>query len=303
MVPAWIIAEDGAFICGDRASGVTCNSEPTSIFAESAARAAGAGIAAIARLAFNILKGERARRLGHGLEAESDAANWHKINLGEAPVLICEGASEEVVVEQMTIWNAAWSRAKAEYLTAKRNKPFFYKLMPLSTGHLCAETREWLSDRPADDWPILGGVTEYGYFVHCPEEIHELPADLWACIIVAKSRGADYILFDQVEEILPNLIDFTEQDNESAIGMADARIETGARNDAVVLSDGVTLIFPKAHDNQAAAIETEMFRDAWRDLIGRDAETGALLPWTIEKLAVLSAKRREDLIHESRRHA
>ncbi|PPQ35581.1 hypothetical protein SAMN06265338_12616 [Rhodoblastus acidophilus] len=223
-------------------------------------------------------------------------ATW-RATFGEKAALICEGANGQIVAEQMAIWNAAWSRAKSEQLTAKPEAPFFHKLMPLSTGHLCAETREWLSDRPADGWPILGGVTEYGYFVHCPEEIQELPADLWACILFATSKGAEYILFDQVEDILPDLIDFSEQDNESAAGMADAEIDDDPINISVVLPGGKRLTFPKARNAAAAAIEAELFREAWRDLVGRD-RTGASRSSTIETLAKKTTPKRT-LSHET----
>ena len=79
-----IVTHDGAFICGDRSSGVTCHCDPTSIFAESAARAAISGLPAVTRLALNILKGERDRRLGRDAEAELDAVNWRRIDFERA---------------------------------------------------------------------------------------------------------------------------------------------------------------------------------------------------------------------------
>ncbi|PPQ35582.1 hypothetical protein SAMN06265338_12614 [Rhodoblastus acidophilus] len=124
MIPAWILAEDGAFICGDRASGVTSYCEPTSIFAEAAARATLAGVPSVARLALDILKGERDRRVGSGLEAKFDAGNWAKINeserqrrhspLGRYAVEICDlnggvmRSFDLPIAPDMVIWRQHW---------------------------------------------------------------------------------------------------------------------------------------------------------------------------------------------------
>ena len=84
MLPAWIVTHDGAFICGDRSSGVTCHCDPTSIFAESRRARGHQRTSAVTRLALNILKGERDRRLGRDAEAELDALNWRKIDFERA---------------------------------------------------------------------------------------------------------------------------------------------------------------------------------------------------------------------------
>lgn len=149
--------------------------------------------------------------------------------------------------------------------------PQLRPLLPLSTAHLSAETRQYLSNLPAGDWPIFGGDTEYGFFINCPEEIDQsLPADLWLCVQFAKSQNAQYILFDRDEDVIPGLIDFTSRPNESAVGMDDAQIETGATTDVVLLPDGVRVSFEKTSETFDSGIEARMFRAAWRALVGRD---------------------------------
>lgn len=72
------------------------------------------------------------------------------------------------------------------------------KLLVLSTGHVTSpETRAALDDG-FDQWPCSGGRTEYGWLCYAHDENcgDTIPADLWACMVFARSEGCDYILFD-----------------------------------------------------------------------------------------------------------
>ena len=70
MNPCWIIAEDGAFICGDLDSRVTAYSYPSSPNAEKAKRLARHGIPAIMRFAVRVVTKTAKLRVGAEHEAE-----------------------------------------------------------------------------------------------------------------------------------------------------------------------------------------------------------------------------------------
>ena len=76
-----------------------------------------------------------------------------------------------------------------------------------SSGHLSPETWTWLDAQLADDQLrdaknenaalIAGGRTRYGWFVYAQEDKPEsFPADLLAVLSAARTRGAEYVLFD-----------------------------------------------------------------------------------------------------------
>jgi hypothetical protein len=83
MNPCWTITEDGAFICGDLDSRVTAYSYPSSPNAEKAKRLARHGIPAIMRFAVRVVTKTAKLRVGAEHEAEYDARNWRKINVGQ----------------------------------------------------------------------------------------------------------------------------------------------------------------------------------------------------------------------------
>jgi len=79
--------------------------------------------------------------------------------------------------------------------------------LDVSSGHLSPETWVWLDAQLADDTQrdprnahaaqIAGGRTRYGWFVYAPEDAPlGLPPDLLAVLITARTRGAEYVLFD-----------------------------------------------------------------------------------------------------------
>ena len=85
MNPCWIIAEDGAFICGDLDSRVTNYRYPPRPNAEKAKRLARRGIPAIKSFAVRVIATASALRVGpepSEREAEYDARNWRTINFG-----------------------------------------------------------------------------------------------------------------------------------------------------------------------------------------------------------------------------
>lgn len=78
-----------------------------------------------------------------------------------------------------------------------------------STGHLSAETWQWLDANFADDalrdpanlvgGQLAGGKTRYGWFVYapsCPAAAAEIPDDLAAVLNHARGLGCEYVLFD-----------------------------------------------------------------------------------------------------------
>jgi hypothetical protein len=77
--------------------------------------------------------------------------------------------------------------------------------LDLSTGHLSPETRAWMEEAAGQEraagqchGPHWVAATPYGWFLYADEEPkpEDYPADLIACMVAARKRGAEYILFD-----------------------------------------------------------------------------------------------------------
>lgn len=76
------------------------------------------------------------------------------------------------------------------------------KFLTLSTAHISRETLDRLNaiDHP-DGLPFAGGITSYGWFAYCHDENlgqgdDEIPADLWAIMVYARSIGCEYVMLD-----------------------------------------------------------------------------------------------------------
>lgn len=101
--------------------------------------------------------------------------------------------------------------------------PTIRPFLDISTAHVSLETRDWLNARGQEtaqhslntteahptQWV---GFTPYGWFVFAPDEdgSGEIPADLFAVMTYARSRGADYIMFDRDAPTVEDLPLFEE---------------------------------------------------------------------------------------------
>ena len=67
-------------------------------------------------------------------------------------------------------------------------------MLVLSTGNLTEATcNRWL---PECDYPAYE-KSEYGWFVYVVEPDYDLPADLLACMALARDRHCCWIMFDR----------------------------------------------------------------------------------------------------------
>jgi hypothetical protein len=99
----------------------------------------------------------------------------------------------------------------------------------LSTAHLSAETRKWLSRQGLlsaglgldvhGSWPsLLMGAIPYGWVVWASdraidaaaERDPDTPADLWAAMVFCRAAGCDYLLFDADGPEYPGLETYPE---------------------------------------------------------------------------------------------
>lgn len=67
----------------------------------------------------------------------------------------------------------------------------------ISTAHIKLETLNWMDATPHKDWPMGGGVWDYGYLLYAHDEPPEgTPAELAAIYDWAIAGGWNYILLD-----------------------------------------------------------------------------------------------------------
>ena len=79
----------------------------------------------------------------------------------------------------------------------------------LSTAHLAQETDRFLSTTPIEGWPIAGGYTGVGYYLHADTEPGaDMPKELAAACAYAVRHGFDYLQFDRDAEAIPDLRTF-----------------------------------------------------------------------------------------------
>jgi hypothetical protein len=68
----------------------------------------------------------------------------------------------------------------------------------LSTAHIDPATAKLLDETPLSDWPVYGGPIPDGYLIYAhDDEQGEIPADLWACCVLAREFKCEYIRFDR----------------------------------------------------------------------------------------------------------
>jgi hypothetical protein len=84
------------------------------------------------------------------------------------------------------------------------------KMLCLSTAHVSEATAKMLNDTPYTLWPVVGGPWAYGWLMYAHDERLDsgdkhFPDDLWECCVFARSKGFDYILFDQDADIADGL--------------------------------------------------------------------------------------------------
>lgn len=99
--------------------------------------------------------------------------------------------------------------------------------LDLSTAHLDARSRAWLSEAAtlnhAASYHGHGagaaistlGATYYGWFLHVPEADTGAPAALQACMDHAKAAGCAYILFDADGPVDPDLPVYDDEEEDA----------------------------------------------------------------------------------------
>lgn len=84
--------------------------------------------------------------------------------------------------------------------------PRIIPVLSLSTGHLSEETTRMLDNTPLNRWPTSGGRTEFGYYIHIPEDLDQsLPHDIRKCSAYGKAHGCEYLFFDRDSDLLADL--------------------------------------------------------------------------------------------------
>lgn len=116
---------------------------------------------------------------------------WHD----EAPI------EELEKVEQAMEWTFPRKELRMAYDVACANPSYVRRILDISTVHISQETGQLLDHWATTEKPrpaIVFNKDHYGWLVYVPSETnHEaLPADLHACMDLARSHDCDWIMFD-----------------------------------------------------------------------------------------------------------